>query len=81
MFYAKFLFVMILVALADICWTMYFIETGKRNALKAATWSSLIMLCGSYSAISYVEDHHYILAVMIGSFAGTYFILKWKKDL
>lgn len=74
-----FITVAIAVALADVCWTMYFIETSNKNAVKAGVWSSLIMLCTSFAVSTYVGEKIYIGAAIIGAFIGTWATIKFHK--
>lgn len=74
-----YLSVVIAVALADVCWTMFFIETTNKNATKASVWSSLIMLCSAFAVTSYVHDPILITAAMIGAFIGTFGTIQFKK--
>lgn len=75
-----FLLVAVVVAVADVCWTMFFIETTKQNAVKAGVWSSLIMFCSAFAVTTYVNNKIYIIAAMIGSFVGTYLTIKYKRN-
>jgi hypothetical protein len=70
-FILKFLFVLVLMIGVDVCWTMYFISISKRHAIPAGLWSGAIMAFGSLATISYVDDHRFLIAVIIGSFIGT----------
>jgi uncharacterized protein YqgC (DUF456 family) len=81
-FWTTFVLVVLALTLADICWTMYFTETANKHATKAATWSALIILCGSFATVSFVHDKRLIVAAMIGAFLGTYITIKWmnKKE-
>ena len=74
-----FITVAIAVALADVCWTMYFIETANKNAVKASVWSSLIMLCTSFAVSAYVSEKIYIGAAIIGAFIGTWATIKFHN--
>ena len=78
-FTTTYLLVVLAMILVDICWTMYFVETANKNAVKAGVWSALIMLCGSYATISFVHDKRFITAAMIGAFIGTFATIKWIK--
>lgn len=78
-FAIQFFLVMVALIVVDLCWTMYFVETEKRNAVKAGLWSALIMLSGSYATVSFVEDKRLIIAAFIGAFIGTYSTIKWVK--
>ena len=68
----NFFAVMISMFLADMAWTRYFIATEKRAAVKAATWSTIIIVLGSFTTLEYVDNHWNVVAAIIGSFAGTW---------
>ena len=70
---------MLSMVLADVCWTMYFIEVEKRNAVKAGLWSAAILLFGSFITIQYVEDRRLLVAAIIGAFVGTAATVIYKK--
>lgn len=67
------------VAIADAFWTLYFIETEKRNALMASVWSSLIILASAYATTSYVDDKRFVIAAVLGAFIGTFITISYKK--
>jgi hypothetical protein len=81
LFVLKFLFVMVLMGVADVCWTMYFIKVQQKDALRSAMWSSMIVVCGIITTIFYVEDHWLGLASIIGAFVGTYLTVKYKTEV
>jgi len=70
-FVTKFILVMFSMILADICWTMYFIEVDKRRPIPAGMWGSAIMIFGAITTVNYVGDHRLLVAAIIGSFIGT----------
>lgn len=78
-FWMQFLLVMVVVCLADVCWTKFIIESANKEAMKSAVWSSLIILCGAFSTLSFVDDKRFVLAGMIGAFIGTYVTVRWSK--
>lgn len=75
----SYLLVFLAVAAADVCWTLYFIETGKRNAAKAAAWSALIVALGAFTTVAYVHERGLILAAVAGAFAGTWATIRFKR--
>ena len=79
MFVLKFILVMVAMIAADVCWTMYFIETEKRKSVQAGLWSMAILLFGSLVTMNYVEDHRLLTAAVIGSFIGVYITIEYKK--
>ena len=78
-FVLKFIIVAVAMFLADVCWTMYFIETEKRRSITAGLWSSAILLFGSVVTINYVDDHRLLAAAIIGSFLGVVATIEYKK--
>ena len=70
-FAIKFILVMISMILADICWTMYFIEVDKRRPVPAGIWGSSILLFGAFTTVHYVNDHRLLIAAVLGAFIGT----------
>jgi len=75
----KFLFVMIAMALTDMCWAYYFIKIEERNAPQAGIWAVLLFFSGAAVTTNYIGDHTMLVAAAIGSFVGTYFTVKFKK--
>ena len=75
----KFLFVMIAMALTDMCWAYYFIKVEERNAPQAGIWAVLLFFSGATVTTNYIGDHTMLVAAAIGSFVGTYFTVKFKK--
>ena len=71
---------MVAMILADVCWTMYFIETEKRRSIHAGLWSAAILLFGSVVTINYVDDHRLLIAAIIGSFLGVVATIEYKKQ-
>ena len=64
---------------ADVCWTMYFIETQKRNAFLAGVWSGAIYLGSAVAITNFVGNPILISAAVVGAFIGTYITIKWKN--
>ena len=78
-FALKFILVMLSMVLADICWTMYFIEVDKRRPVPAGIWGSAIMIFGAITTVNYVGDHRLLIAAILGSFIGTAGTVYYKK--
>jgi len=74
----KFLLIMFAMALADVFWTLYFIDVEGRRAHHASTWSAMIILVTAFTVTNYVDNQIYILAAFIGAYMGTYLTIKWK---
>ncbi len=69
---------MIAMALADVFWTLYFIDVEGRRAHHASTWSAMIILVTAFTVTNYVDNQIYIFAAFIGAYSGTYLTIKWK---
>ena len=78
----RFLLVVLVMAFANICGTLYFNNVEKENTLKAAFWSAMLILVNAFSIINYVENNIYIAAAVIGTYLGTFGTIKWmtKKE-
>ena len=64
---------------ADVCWTMYFIEIDKRRVYAAGIWSAIIIIASAFITTSYVEDKSLVPAAAIGAFIGTAATVWYKK--
>ena len=64
---------------ADVCWTMYFIEIDKRRVYAAGMWSAIIIIASAFITTSYVEDKSLVPAAAIGAFIGTAATVWYKK--
>jgi peptidoglycan biosynthesis protein MviN/MurJ (putative lipid II flippase) len=78
-FAIKFILVMLAMIVADVCWTMYFIEIDKRRVWAAGVWSSIIIIASAFITTSYVEDKSLVPAAAIGAFIGTAGTVYYKK--
>ena len=74
-----FLLIVIAMAVADVCWTLYFIDVDERKAHPASFWSAMIILVHAFTVTTYVENKVYIAAAFIGAYIGTYGTVKWKQ--
>lgn len=66
-------------AIADSIWAKYIETAAAGRALPAAVWSMLIFTFGSIVTIGYVNDHWMLIPVLLGSFAGTYLTIRFRK--
>lgn len=70
---------MLSVAVADICWAMYFIKIGNKQSIKASFWATLIIVLSAFTTVNYVHDSTLIIAAALGAFIGTYISVEWNK--
>ena len=73
-----FLLIMVAMALADVCWTLYFIDVEERRAQPTTFWSAMIILVTAFTITNYVENKIYIAAAFLGAYCGTYVTIRWK---
>ena len=74
-----FILVFTAMALADVCWTYYFIKIEERKSVAAGIWGSAIYICGVFRVLSYTEDRRLIIPAVLGAFVGTYLTIEYKK--
>lgn len=65
--------------LTDIVWGVYIKAVGDNKSLRAGLFSSLIMIFGAFSVISYTQDHRLLIAAIIGAFIGTVISVQFHK--
>ncbi len=69
---------MFAMALADVFWTLYFIDVDSRRAHHVSVWSAMIILVTAFTVTNYVDNKIYIAAAFIGAYWGTFLTIKWK---
>ena len=69
-------------AALDIAWALYTRALNKNEPGAASFWAALIHGLGAIAVLSYVDDHRYLSATMLGTIIGTYGVVRWtrKKD-
>lgn len=75
----KFILVFFAAIVVDWIWAEYIIYTSKKEAVKSAFFSSLIVLVGAFMTLSYLEDHRAIISMALGAFIGTYISVSRSK--
>jgi len=75
----QFILVLFAMIVADVCWTMYFIEIDKRRVYAAGIWSAIIIIASAFITTSYVEDKSLVPAAAIGAFIGAAATVWYKK--
>lgn len=63
----------------DYFWGIYIKAMANSQAIKASIFGALIMLCGAFTAISYIEDHWALIPATIGGMIGTYASAKYSN--
>lgn len=63
-------------AVADALYAYYTLSVAEYHPFKAATTGSLIHLLLALGVLSYVENYLYIIPIALGSWVGTYILVK-----
>jgi predicted branched-subunit amino acid permease len=66
--------------ITDYFWGVYIKSVANHQAIRASLFGALIMLCGAFTAISYISDHWALIPAVIGGMIGTYISVKYNKD-
>lgn len=75
----KYILVFFTMFLTDYFWGVYIKSVTYGYAFRAALFGALIMLCGAFTAISYISDHWALVPAVIGGMFGTYLSVKYNK--
>ena len=75
----EFLSVLIGMFFTDVLFAIYVRRTSQGMAFQAAFFGALIAAVAAFVVVSYVANHWLIIPAVIGSFLGTYLIVKFDK--
>ncbi len=67
----QFISIFLAMVVIDLAWTLYTRSVTESRALKAASYSTLIVLLSGYTVISYTGEPVLLLAAALGAFVGT----------
>lgn len=79
-FLLRCLVVFVTTAIVDWMWAKYIMHAAKRDAFRAASYGSLLMLGGAFVTISYMHDKLFLLPAIAGGFLGTYLTVRFSKE-
>jgi hypothetical protein len=74
-----FIYVFFAMFITDVCWTFYLINVEERKSFAAGVWAMFLYMFGAFVVSSYVDDKALIIAAALGSFAGTFATIEFKK--
>jgi hypothetical protein len=63
--------------LVDISWGYYIRRAGAGKPISAANWAVCIMLFGVFNTLSWLNNRWMLLPLYLGSWIGTYSVVKW----
>jgi hypothetical protein len=76
-------FIFISVFLATMCidalYALYTIRLTERRAIQSALFGTFIHLFTAFTVISYTKNSLYIIPLLMGSFVGTYLVVRFLK--
>jgi len=64
----------------DGLYVKYTLEVVSLKPFKSATLGSFMHILLAFGIINYTENWLYIFPLIVGSWIGTYFVVKWEKD-
>lgn len=74
------LLLFVLQILIDSAYCIYTKSVAQNKPLKAAISGASIHFFLAIGVINYVKNYFYVVPIALGSFVGTYFILKFSDD-
>lgn len=63
----------------DALYALYTLRLVERKALQSAFFGTTIHLFTAFTVISYTKNYLYVIPLLLGSFAGTYFAVRFSK--
>lgn len=73
------LLVFVVYIILDGAYVYYTIAVTEKNPLKAATTGSVMHFLLAVGVLSYVENYLYVIPLALGSWIGTYFVVKQSR--
>lgn len=68
------------ITLLDVAWVFYTRSMMRNAPGVAACWATAIHGFSVVATVAYVGDHRYISATLLGTFVGTYAVVRWTKS-
>lgn len=78
-FWLKFVTVVVDVAIADVCTSMYIMATAAYKPLASGLWAVTLIFTGAYATIAFIQDYTMIFGSALGAFIGTTLTVLWHK--
>lgn len=76
-------FIFLTVFLATFCidslYAFYTLRLVEKKAFQSAASGSMIHILTAFTIISYTQNYLYLIPLVIGSFTGTYVVVKYYK--
>lgn len=75
----NYLWAFLFTILIDVCFTLHVITAAKKQPLKSALSNSMGNLFSKSLVFLYIHEPFVIVSVCLGSFVGTYLMVKFHK--
>lgn len=76
----QYILVFFMMMITDYFWGIYIKAVAQHREIKASLFGALIMICGAFTAISYIENHWALVPAVLGGMIGTYISVKYNKS-
>ena len=76
----QYIIVFFMMMITDYFWGAYIKSVANHQAIRSSLFGALIMLCGAFTAISYISNHWALIPAVLGGMIGTYISVKYSKD-
>ena len=74
------LFVFTAMVVTDFAYARWARRAANKQALRAALYAGLLLLCSAFVTTSYVENKQFVISAVIGAVFGTWVAIKYDKD-
>jgi len=64
----------------DIFYALYTLSITNKFAYRSATYASIIYLFAAFGTINIVDNHYNIIPAVLGSWLGTFVVIKYDKN-
>ena len=71
-FAVRWVLVLLVAVAVDACWALYMRRTGTGNAVKSANYAVLLIGLNMFNTQSWLTDHRFIPAILVGAWVGTF---------
>ena len=74
-----FISVFIAITAIDALYALYTLRVTQKKAFQSATFGAIIHILTAFTVISYTQNYLYLIPLIIGSFVGTFLVVKYSK--
>ncbi len=74
-----FLAVLFATLVTDALWALYMLRVTEKKPHQSALYGSFIHILTAFTVISYTKNYWYLIPLVIGSYIGTYLVVRHSK--